>query len=326
MRLYGGHEVSAADADGVIERLTREGRAVATASTHTSWRTELEARQTSWRERQGHSVGLHKGKPLGWRLAMPDAERYLWNFLTPAIGELVRAEYLANASRSSAQKKLYGYPRLFDNLLSSQPMVFNLFGELALHLDQATLVCRRLWPERVDTVTRIEFEWSPGRQAARYLNNGSAADVALFHTTPGGGSGVIFIETKYYEDSSAGDSSIKANYLELANGSRAFIAAALPTLQRGKLQQLWLDHLLLLATRETDGHESALFVVAYPEINERCNAAVIEYQAALAPGVAPTFEARTLEALVSAFEEVVEAQWVGEFRRRYLEPTATWAS
>lgn len=89
--------------------------------------------QGLWREERGLPIGRHKGAPLGSRLAMPQAEQELWNFLTPAVGQLVRTEYEHNQRvRSRTQRKVYGYPRLFDDLLSSQPMCFNLFGELAL--------------------------------------------------------------------------------------------------------------------------------------------------------------------------------------------------
>lgn len=285
------------------------------------WQGELRRRQSRWRETRGYPIGLHKGRPLGSRLAMPEAEEKLWNFLTPAIGELVRREHLANRSVPRDRKKLYGHPRLFADLLSSQPLAFNLFGELALDLSRASAAARRLWPDRVDCVTRIEFEWSPGRWNLRYLNNGTAADIAIFHTTLCGGSGVIFIETKYHEDLSGKDHAIKPRYLEVALCSGAFLNQAVDTLQSGRLQQLWLDHLLVLALREADNLDSALFVLAYPEVNERCRDAVPAYTATLDASQPSTFEARTLEELVSVLEEDAEAAWARGFRERYLTPT-----
>jgi len=252
---------------------------------------------------------------------MPDAEEKLWNFLTPAIGELVRREYLANGVASREHRKLYGHPRLFADLLSSQPLAFNLFGELALDLSHASAAARRLWPDRVDRVTRIEFEWSPGRWNPRYLDNGSAADIAIFHTTPVGGTGVIFIETKYHEDLGGKDHAIKPRYLEVVLSSGAFLNHAIGALQSGRLQQLWLDHLLVLAMRAVDNLDSALFVLAYPEINERCRQAVPAYRATLDATRPATFEARTLEEVVSVLEEDADIGWARAFRERYLTPT-----
>jgi hypothetical protein len=285
------------------------------------WQGELRRRQSRWRETRGYPIGLHKGRPLGSRLAMPEAEEELWNFLTPAIGELARREYTVNRSVAREQKKLYGHPRLFADLLSSQPLAFNLFGELALDVSRASAAARRLWPDRVDRVSRIEFEWSPGRWNPRYLDNGTAADIALFHTTPSGGAGVIFIETKYHEDLRGKDHALKPRYLKVALDSGAFLNHAVDTLQRGSLQQLWLDHLLVLALQKADKLDSVLFVLAYPEINERCREAVPAYRTTLDANQPPTFEARTLEELVSVLEEDGDAAWAGEFRERYLTPT-----
>ena len=294
---------------------------IAFVASDAPWQRELRNRQSSWREAKRLPIGQHNGRPLGSRLAMPAAEEQLWNFLTPAIGELVAREYRANLSRPRREQKLYRHPRLFEDLLSSQPLAFNLFGELAVDLDRATHVARRLWPERVASVSRVELEWSPGRWNPRYLDNGTAADVALFHTTPRGGTGVVFVETKYHEDLSGDDYEVKPRYFEVARASGAFAGERLDTLTRGPLQQLWFDHLLALATKDTDRHESALFVVAYPEINERCGEAVARYREALTPAGAATFEARTLEELVGPVGAVVGETWESEFRSRYLAPT-----
>jgi PD-(D/E)XK nuclease superfamily protein len=285
------------------------------------WQGELRRRQSRWRESRGFAIGLHRGRPLGSRLAMPDAQKQLWNFLSPAIGELVRQEYADNALTTRPQSKLYGYPRLFADLLSSQPLVFNLFGELALDLARASAAARRLWPGRVDRVTRIEFEWSPGRWNPRYLNNGTAADVALFHTTPSGGTGIIFVETKYHENLRGKDHKMKPRYLEVARESGAFQVEALQRLQTGSLQQIWFDHLLVLAMQVTDSLDSALFVLVYPEINERCREAALLYRATLDASRPTTFEARTLEELVFSVEDESSAEWARAFRERYLTPT-----
>jgi hypothetical protein len=301
--------------------LAAETTDVAFVASDAPWQRELRRRQSRWREARGYPIGIHKGRPLGSRLAMPEAEEKLWNFLTPAIGELVRREYLANRSAPPRQQALYRHPRLLDDLLSSQPLAFNLFGELALELSSASAAARRLWPGRVDRVTRIEFEWSPGRCNPRYLNNRTAADIAIFHTTPGGGSGVIFIETKYHEDLRDKDRTLKPRYLEVALESGAFLNHAVETLQSGSLQQLWLDHLLVLALRRADKLNTVLFVLAYPEINERCREAVPAYRAKLDANQPPTFEARTLEEIVSVLEEDGDAKWARQFRERYLTPT-----
>ena len=96
--------------------------------------------QALWREEQGLPVGDHRGRPLGSRLDMPRAEQQLENYLTDTIRDVVRREVL-DPERSAG--KLYGRPRIFNDLLSSQPLCFNLFGELQQDLDLATRVFKQ---------------------------------------------------------------------------------------------------------------------------------------------------------------------------------------
>ena len=87
------------------------------------WRLRL--LQSLWREEKGFAAGEDKGKIRGARLAMPAAKKALSNFLTPSIRKIVHS-------------KDYDDKRILANLLSSQPLCFNLFGELTLDLDLAT--------------------------------------------------------------------------------------------------------------------------------------------------------------------------------------------
>ena len=82
------------------------------------------------------------GKPLGSRLlAMPRAKgppRELPD------RHHSRGRWLEKLLGSKSKAKLYGKPRIFNDLLSSQPLCFNLFGELAEDLnlwDSSLLTC-----------------------------------------------------------------------------------------------------------------------------------------------------------------------------------------
>jgi len=168
--------------------------------------------QSLWRDEMGWPAGEHRGAPLGSRIVMPDARDNLANYMTPQVRDLVREE----VEGPKATGKLYSKPRIYDNLLSSQPLCFNLFGELALDLSLATTVCRTLWPNDVEEVTSVEFEWSPGRNDERYLGNRSAFDVIIFHTSLDGGDGFVGIEVKYHENMSVAAATHKPLYDELA--------------------------------------------------------------------------------------------------------------
>ncbi len=282
------------------------------------WQRELRDRQSTWREAKGHPIGHHKGRPLGSRLAMPAAEEQLWNFLTPTIGGLVLKEYRANLERPRREQKLYGHPRLFEDLLSSQPLVFNLFGELALNLDCATQVARRLWPERVASVSGVEFEWSPGRWDARYLDNGTAADVAIFHTTPRGGTGVVFVETKYHEDLSGDDYELKPRYFAVARASGAFVDDHIDALTRGPLQNSVRSPPCTRYPRRRPPRERALRRGLPPD--QTSDAATLS--GATARRSPPREQRRSKRARSRSswarFGAVIGEAWEREFRERYL--------
>jgi hypothetical protein len=97
--------------------------------------------QALWRHEQGLPIGEHRGRPLGSRLALPAAKVTLSNYITDGVRDVVRREVL---DRDRAKDKLYGQPRIFNDLLSSQPLCFNLFGELQRDLALATRALRRM--------------------------------------------------------------------------------------------------------------------------------------------------------------------------------------
>jgi len=74
--------------------------------------------QALWREERRLPIGEHRGRALGSRLAMPAAQHELLNYITDPIREVVRREVL---DPKTSKGKLYGQPRLFNDLLSSQP-------------------------------------------------------------------------------------------------------------------------------------------------------------------------------------------------------------
>lgn len=60
------------------------------------------------------------------------------------------------------------------NLLSSQPLAFNLFAPLASDLALATRALRLVFQELVRRVDEVSFEWRPGRGDEELLGNHSA--------------------------------------------------------------------------------------------------------------------------------------------------------
>ncbi|SDP11682.1 hypothetical protein SAMN05660199_03192 [Klenkia soli] len=275
------------------------------------WQSELRLRQSRWRQRLGLPAGEHRGKALGSSLPAHDR---VSNFLTPAVAMAVEE---ARGQRGA----LISAPRIYTNMLSSQPLTFNLFAELAADLDTATSVARRLWPDLVETVTEVRFEWSPGRGDLRFLGNRSAFDVAFAAVDSKGRPTCVGIEVKYHEDLTQDPGSTRsARYDVVARESGVFKDPDEPELRALPLRQLWLDHLLALSLiGDGDGRCAATrFVLLAPVGDLAVAAADVRYRKALSDAL--TYERRAIEEVVAVIAGVVSAPWIHDFRERYLLP------
>jgi hypothetical protein len=271
--------------------------------------------QSLWRERQGLPIGEHRGHPLGSRLAMPSAKHQLTNYLTETIRSVVRLEVL-DAVRS--QGKVFAKPRIFNDLLSSQPLCFNLFAELQQDLPLASRVFSRLTLGRMAKVKAIRFEHSPVRGLAQYTGDRSAFDVFVEYVTEAGDKGFAGIEVKYCESLDEKPTPHRERYDEIGTAMGCFDPAALERLRQKPLQQIWRDHLLAGSLRLDPDHwySDGFFAFLYPEQNECCERAVNRYAACLTDR--STFEGWTIEKIVEAIKAEGSGSWIGAFEDRYL--------
>lgn len=287
------------------------------------WQRRLRLLQALWREEQGLPIGVHPrggadARPLGSRLALPHAERHLSNFLTPTIRDVVRAELVAAAV--SDEEKVLALPQLHTDLLASQALAFNLFGELKADLDTASVWARHLWPDRVQQVTRIEFQHAPQLDARHRLDGHSAFDVHLEHTVPGGRAGFIGFTVTYHENLEVAPVRNQPKAEEVARASGLFVDGSLPALREPPLQQVWFDHLLALAVLQADTDRWAgngLLVFLHPVANTASYRVVDAYRRRLLGS--RTFQRTSLEEVVAALQLTSGAPWVDAFHHRYLD-------
>lgn len=282
------------------------------------YQRKLRLLQSLWREEQGLTA-----RKYGNRLAWPAAKKTLNNYLTLTIRAVVREE----VEGPKRHGKGYTSPRIYDNLLSSQPLCFNLFGELTEDLDLASQVLSDMSTGRVARVTAIEFEWSPGRGDPCYTGDKTAFDVYVTYQNARGQRGFLGIEVKYHENLEEKKESNyylahRTRYDKIAAEMGCFHEEHLDTLRQASrrradgLQQLWRDHLLMGAHCKADGFDDACFVLLYPAVNTTCEQAATAYRHCL--GDACTFEAWTLETFVSSLRKYTDAAWVQWFDDRYL--------
>jgi hypothetical protein len=274
--------------------------------------------QSLWRIEQGFDCGLHVhrdvSRPLGSRLAMPWAQTTLANFLTENIRAVVRHEVLDPRNSGG---KLFGIPRIFNDLLSSQPLCFNLFAELRFDLELASRIVARLTDGRFSSVQAIDFEHSPSRSDRRYTADRSAFDVFLTCTTKAGARGFVGIEVKYHENLLGKAAAHRDRYDEVASAMQCFRAESAPRLRESPYQQIWRDHLLAGAVRQADKYDDGIFVMLYPRANEHCHVAATNYTTFLSDG--STFACWLLEDVLNLLIAGTASTWPQKVFDRYCD-------
>ena len=279
--------------------------------------------QALWREARGIEIGSQPmreiagkpSRPLGSRIRLEAARTTGANFLSARVRQEVEKRI-----RNPQPHQTLDEDRLYADLLSSMPMCFNLFGELASDLSLADTAVHTWWPNTPGTVAAVEFEWSPGRRlSGEYLENRSAFDVAFIMDMGGGKKGVLGIETKYHEDCKAegrpSEERIK-RYSEVTRESGVMSQHAMESILGTDLQQIWLDHLLAesMPLHASGAWAWAKFVLVHPEKNPSYARAAERYRALLSRQA--TFEVRTIESLLDA--DVLSGTMSAAFRQRYL--------
>jgi hypothetical protein len=268
--------------------------------------------QAIWREEKGYEVGEYRGKKRGNFLPMPWAKETLSNYLSDTIKQVVRDEVI----NSPDDGKLYSKPRIFNNLLGSQPLCFNLFAELKEDLQLASTVFNALSHSRIKKVTKIEFEYSPARGDPKYTGDRSAFDVYVEFLSDSGNKGFVGIEVKYHENLKNKPAGMRQRYFEIASKMNCFKESALGRLQQKPLEQIWRDHLLAGSILQADDFDDGFFVFLYPRSNKHCSQAIKDYRNCLTDS--KTFEDWVMEDVVSAIQQFTQDKWIYLLYDRYL--------
>lgn len=249
----------------------------------------------------------------------PDAARAGLNFLSPEIHAFVRRELLMREEGAAIDED-----RLFGNALSSMPLAFNLFGPMALDLNLASAALRQLLPGFVHQVTGIIFEHSPGRRQDRFLNDGTAFDLAIRVITPEGEEGAIFVEVKYSEDMAGPAARLRDRYDEASRAVGLFVDPGSPMLRSLALEQLWREHMLAQLTVDQGLTPRAMFIAIGPRLNRRVMAACRVYENELIDAGDQDanrvpFKAFTLESFIDALAEAGAGGIARDLWSRYAD-------
>ena len=218
--------------------------------------------------------------------------------------------------------------RLFNNLLSSQPMAFNLFHPLMLLLKQdpamVTLAVRSVFRNfPVFEVTEIGLEFIP-TPIENYTNDKSAMDAYIRFVDNKGGKHIIAIETKYTDVLGVNEASHCEEQKHMLIDTGLFSADFEELLMGGKvkLTQIYRNLLLTERYRMVEGLKDSYSVVLSPKEHPSTEEEIGSVTEYLKPEYAYKLSAVTLEDFVDAMIQYLPeyyAQVYERFRGRYLE-------
>ena len=247
-----------------------------------AWAREL---QNAWRVKNDIPIGTYKQKQKGGSYKEVELGNYIEktfaldkqkNFLTDNICSVT-----THALKTKEKGAKISKTRLYTNLLSSQPLAFNLFGEFSLkhNLPLATEFFCKQFPDRIKKVTKIIFEHSDGRGDCSYTCDHSAFDVFVEYISVAGQNEFIGIEVKYAESLNDKPATYKTRYAELTEISGLFKQNSIENLKAKPIEQIWRDHLLSIShvKHENKKYADGFFVYLFPKKNQQCQDAVDKY-------------------------------------------------
>jgi hypothetical protein len=217
----------------------------------------------------------------------------------------------------------YDEVRLFENSLSSMPMCFNVFAPLAMDLGLANRVFRLLLPD-VKEVRGIRFETSPGRHEARFLNDGTAFDLAVDVTAVDDVNATIFAELKLSETMEGPAARYRDRYDEASRAVGLYVDPDAAILRSLALEQLFREHELAQLAVDAGVTPRAMFIAIGPRLNRRVQAAFRCYANELIPDddlddSRVRFRAITLETVVDAIRQVGAVELATMLWARYCD-------
>ena len=259
----------------------------------------------------------HSQSRYGSMLRAEDGQRGL-NFLTPEIAAYARARQKEYPAGIKAH-------RLFCNMLSSQPMCFNLFAPLALDAELAAPLVGALLGTEVARVEKVIIEHAP-EPKADYLADSTSFDAYVEYRRPDGARGFVGIETKLTEPFSQDEYPIsKTSYSRwVEHAGSPWLASSRAMLDARGHNQLWRNHMLGFAnaTRATEPYAAWSVAVVRHPLDHKCVGAFETYASCLRPGEVTLID-RPLDMLAERWRAIARGTrwepWWREFERRYID-------
>ena len=163
--------------------------------------------------------------------------------------------------------------RLFNNMLSSMPMCFNLFSDLRALLladpEAASGITRQLFREIawIDKLTYLDIEFIPV-PVEQYINDRTAFDAMLLVKGKDGRKGLVTVETKYTDVLGENRSSDKRVKDALIRKYRIFDDGYRLQLRKTGFKQIHRNYLLTVAYAKAHKIPNYANIVISPELDQ----------------------------------------------------------
>jgi hypothetical protein len=285
----------------------------------TDFRRAVRYHNAKWREANGYPIGAHRTRP-------GTPPRLIGSHLDRDFARETGATFLTDKARAAARIRsdLVEPHQRFDrqifwaDLLSSEALAVNLFGDLQADLDRADRAVHTWWPDTPGRVSEVRFYHSPGRFDPAYSNSLRSFDAMFVLDLDDGTQGAVAVDTKYREI--ANREGVKPSHLprftEIHDRSDAFAPGAVDVLSKSLLAAMWLEHVLLLSMLQHSSGQWTWgrYVAVHPEGNLDTVRWTDEYRQLLADDA--TFGSMTMEDLFGA--KVLTQRTTAALRRRYF--------
>jgi len=215
--------------------------------------------------------------------------------------------------------------RLRNNLLSSQPMCFNLIAPLALdHTLASRLIAGLSGLPGGLRVTDVKVEYAPPRE--QHLNDRTAFDAWIEYERDEGVRGFVGVEAKLTEPFSQAEYAFAERYARWRYQENWWWRnRAEETFSDTRFNQLWRDHLLVFSIlhQPEQVYQEGFCAVAYHEKDEACTRAIEAYRLQIEPWAQPTLLDWPLGDMVGRWASLLQSraqrEWLQAFRLRYLD-------
>jgi hypothetical protein len=241
------------------------------------------------------------------------------NFLQPEIFKY--AQYRTQFLKNGETIEKY---RLFNNMLSSQPMCFNLFYPLkALFEHDHIKACKILsacFPSLlIDKIVAVEIEYFPYPKS-EYLDDRTAFDAMLIYVSASGERNILAIETKYVEKLGSNPSSDLEKQKSLVKDCILFNDLGKKQASVG-FSQLGRNFLLAEKFRIVNRLDKAYAVVISPEKNDSSVKEINGFHSLMYEEFQERLFYVSLESMIERIKNNAPKSlkpWIVDFNRRYL--------